>query len=144
MTLPPITFPDPQLATRNTLREIFATSGDSAADGLTVSTRKLPGADEGRSLPYMQVRSDGRFRDAQLDGRAIVRVVIWHRDEGLAEELAGLAEARLLAASNTDIRGFTSVAGPLPAGDPETGLPMSFFTVTARLRPSQLTERGAP
>lgn len=143
---PVIIFPDPQKATRDTLRAAFSVSGDPAAEGVTISTRTLPGSDDGRALPYIQVRSDGRIRDAQLDGRAIMRVLVWHRDEGLAEELAELAEARLLASSGHEIRGFTPVAGPtpLPGGDRDTGLPLSFFTITARLRPSQLPERSAP
>lgn len=134
----PITFPDPQRATRDLLRELLADRLEPSALGATVSTKTLPGSDDARPLPYVQVRSDGRFRDSRLNGRATMRVVVWHRDEGLAEDLAGLCEALLLASSSASLRGFSPVTGPIPVGDPETGLPMSFLTLTARLRPGQL------
>lgn len=134
-----ILFPDPQLAVRDLLRVRLKGRTEPEALGAVVSTRDLPGADESRSLPYIQVRSDGSFRDARLNGRATVRVVVWHRDEGLTQRLAALCEALLIGATSTDIRGAQPVSGPLPTGDPDTGLPMSFFTITARLRPRQLT-----
>jgi hypothetical protein len=134
-----IVFPDPQLAVRDLLRALLEERTEPEALGARVSTRGLPGADENRSLPYVQVRSDGRYRDSRLDGRATVRVTIWHTDEGLAENLAALCEALLLAATSDKIRGITPVMGPIPTGDEETGLPLSFFTITARLRPRQLT-----
>ena len=132
-----IDFPDPQRAVRDLLRA--ALTDRPEASGATVSTKALPGSDESRSLPYIQVRSDGRIRDTVLNGRATIRVLVYHSDEGLGEDLAGLCEALLLASSSDEVRSCSSVAGPIPAGDPETGLPLSFFTITARLRPRQLT-----
>jgi hypothetical protein len=134
-----VLFPDPQLAVRNLLRALLAGRSEPSTLGAVVSTRELPGADEGRTLPYVQVISEGKVRDARLDGRATIRVLVFHRDVGLAEELASICEALLLAASSPEIRGSTSVAGPIPTGDDETGLPLSFFTITTRLRPRQLT-----
>lgn len=135
---PPIAFPDAQLAVRDLLRALLASRTESYAQGATVSTRGLTGDDASRQLPYVQVRSDGKFRDSRLDGRATVRVLVYHRDEGLGESLAALCEALLLSASSADVRGSSSVTGPIPTGDPETGLPLSFFTITARLQPRQL------
>jgi hypothetical protein len=131
----PVSFPDPQRAVRDLLRVLLASRTESYAAGATVSTK--PPA-ENQTLPFIQVRSDGRFRDSRLDGRASVRVIVWHTDEGLGEELAGLCEALLLASSSADIRGSVSLTGPIPTGDPDTGAPMSYFTITARLRPRQL------
>lgn len=133
-----IGFPDPRRAARDLLRSVLASRAESFVQGVVVSTKPLPGADEGRSLPYVQVRSDGRFRDSRLNGRATVRVLVWHRDEGLGEDLAGLCESLLLAASSAEIRGFSPVSGPIPTSDPDTGEPLSFFTLTARLRPVNL------
>lgn len=135
----PIVFPDAQLAVRDLLRTLLASRTEPYARGAVVSTKGLTGDDASRRLPYIQVRSDGKFRDSRLDGRATVRVLVYHRDEGLGEALAALCEALLLSASSADVRGSTSVTGPIPTGDPETGLPLSFFTITARLRPRQLT-----
>lgn len=129
----PIVFPDPQLAVRNLLRVLLAERGITA----TVTTK--PRSAKTESLPYVQIRSDGRYRDARLNGRATIRVLVYHRDEGLGEELAGLIEAILLAADSAQIRGFSPVMGPIPTGDPDTGEPLSFFTLTARLRPANLT-----
>lgn len=133
-----IAFPDPQLAVRDLLRVLLAGRPEPYAAGVTVSTRSPDGTDEAPRLPYIQVRSDGRFRDSRLNGRASVRVIVWHRDEGLGEDLAGLAEALLLAGSSDRIRGASPLTGPMPTGDPDTGAPMSYFTITARLRPRQL------
>lgn len=134
-----ISFPDPQLAVRDLLRTLLAARTETYATGATVSTRAPDASDNARSLPYIQVRSDGRFRDARLNGRASVRVIVWHRDEGLGESLAGLCEALLLASTSDRIRGASALTGPIPTGDPDTGKPMSYFTFTARLRPSQLS-----
>ncbi|UJQ86802.1 tail terminator [Arthrobacter phage Reedo] len=131
----PVSFPDPQRAVRDLLRAILASRTESYAAGATVSIK--PPA-ENQTLPFIQVRSDGRFRDSRLDGRASVRVIVWHTDEGLGEELAGLCEALLLASTSADIRGCSSLTGPIPTGDPDTGAPMSYFTITARLTPRQL------
>lgn len=137
---PVIVFPDAGLAVRDLLRGLLASRAEVAAKGVTVSTRAIPGADEKRPLPYVQVRSDGKFRNARLDGRATVRVLAYGKDEGLSEELASLCEGLLLAASSDKVRGASSVSGPLPTTDPDNGLPLSFFTITARLRPRQLKE----
>jgi hypothetical protein len=130
-----IIFDDPQLATRDLLRSLLAGRPEPAAAGVTVSTR-LPAPDGPR--PYVQVRSEGRSRDSRLNGSATIRVRVWHRDEGLGEALASLAEALLLDASSDSVRGFTPLVGPLPTEDPDSGEPLSFFTITARLRPSNL------
>lgn len=131
----PVAFPDPQRAVRDLLRALLASRTESYATGATVSVK--PPA-ETQALPFIQVRSDGRFRDSRLDGRASVRVIVWHKDEGLGEELAGLCEALLLSSTSADIRGCSSLTGPIPTGDPDTGAPMSYFTITARLTPRQL------
>jgi hypothetical protein len=131
-------FPDAQLAVRNLLRSLLATRTETYASGATVSTKEIAGADGTYSLPYVQVASDGKFRNSRLDGRATVRVLVYHRDVGLGESLASLCEALLLSASNAEIRGSSSVTGPIPTDDPENGLPFSYFTITARLHPRQL------
>lgn len=133
-----IVFPDPQRAVRDLIRVLLTGRAEPYATGATVSTRAPSGTDEAPVLPYVQVRSDGRYRDARLNGRATVRVTVWHRDEGLGESLAALIEGLLLAASSADVRGCGPLVGPIPTGDPDTGAPMSYFTITARLRPRQL------
>lgn len=137
MTDSTILFPDPQKAVVDVLKLVLMGRQELVAQGVTVST--LPPKGTAPSLPYVQVRSDGRFRDSTLNGRASVRIIVWHEDEGLGEELAGLCEALLLAATSPEIRGFSPLTGPMPTGDPDTGAPMSYFTLTARLRPVQIS-----
>jgi hypothetical protein len=139
VTEPVILFPDPQLAVRDLLRVLLAERTEPAALDAVVSTKAPPGSDGTRVLPHIQVRTDGRFRSARLNGRATVRVSVWHRDEGLGESLASLLEGLLLASSSGEIRGFSPVSGSIPTSDPDTGEPLSFFTITARLTPVQLT-----
>lgn len=138
MTRPVIRFPDPRTAVRDVIRELLAERTEPEALGVTVSTKTASPDDAKRTLPHVHVRSDGSFRDSRLNGRATVRVVVWHRDEGLAQSLALLIEALLLATSSDRVRGFGSVTGPLPTSDPDTGEPISYFTLTVRLRPEQL------
>lgn len=133
-----ISFPDAQLATRNLLRGILAARSEPAALGATVSTKEPPGADEGRTLPWIQVRADPSYRNARLNGRAPVRFRIWHRDEGLGLSLGALCEALLLDATSAEIRNFSPLTGPAPTEDPDTGEPLTYFTLTARPRPQQL------
>lgn len=135
---PVIVFPDPQRAVRDLLRSLLASRPEAAAKGVTVAAKPIPGADERRSLPYVQIRSDGKYRNARLDGRATVRVLAYGKDEGLCDDLASLCEGLLLAASSDEVRGASSVSGPMPTTDPDNGLPLSYFTITARLRPRQL------
>ncbi|WIC90161.1 tail terminator [Arthrobacter phage VroomVroom] len=128
-----VLFPDPQPIVRDAIKAVLA--GRQA--GVTVST-KAALADGKRSLPWVQVRADGQFRDARLNGRATMRVLVWHKDEGLAQSLAGLIEALLLDYSGGGLRGFSAVTGPIPSGDPATGEALSFITITARLQPQNI------
>ncbi|MFD0044743.1 hypothetical protein ACFVGV_06085 [Pseudarthrobacter scleromae] len=130
-----VVFPDPRRAVRDLLKVLLAARSEPYAQGVTVST-KAPTSSA--PLPFVQVKSDGRFRDSRLNGRATVRVLVYHRDEGLGEDLAGLAEALLLESSSPQVRGFSPISGPLPTADPDTGAPLSFFTITARLTPANL------
>lgn len=133
----PIYFPRGGLATRDVVRELLPDQPE-----VTVSTKTIPGSDGDRSTPYVQTRGDGRSRSARLDGRALVRVAVWHDDEGLAESLAALIEARLLDyEGGSEIRGFTPGTGPLTTFDEEVGLWLAFFSITARLRPSNSPTR---
>jgi hypothetical protein len=135
-----VIFPDGQLAVRNALRAALAARPEPVTTGVTVSTR-VPAGTEVPPLPYVLVRLDGNSRNARLLSEATVRVTVWHRDEGLALELAGLAEALLLGglARVPEIRSVGPVASPIPTTDPDSGAPIAFFRVAARMRPRTLT-----
>lgn len=140
MSHPIIVFPDAQLLVRNLLRTLLADAPEDYAEGVTVSTKSIPGSDENPVLPYVQVRTDQSFRSQTVNGRSTIRVVVWHKDEGKGIALANLIEGLLLsdAGITSQIRGFTSIAGVIPTEDPDTNDPMSYITLTARLKPIQL------
>lgn len=140
MSKPIVVFPDAQLLVRNLLRTLLAGRSEAEAQGVFVTTKSIPGSDENPSLPYVQVRTDQSFRSQTVDGRSTIRVVVWHKDEGLGIRLASLIEGLLLsdAGTTSQIRGFTSIAGVIPTEDPDTNDPMSYITLTARLKPIQL------
>lgn len=133
-----IIFPDAQRAVRDFLRAALPARTEPYAIGATVSTRD-PDKAPSSARPFVKVALIGSSRSARLDGQAQLRVTVWHRDEGLALELAALIEGLLLVASSSTIRGCSSDLGPAPAPDPDTGEAMASITITARLHPRQLS-----
>jgi hypothetical protein len=132
----PVTFPNPRRAVRDRLRELLAGRPEPYAAGAVVEVKP---ATPGGPRPYVQVLSDGKFRDSRLNGRASVRLLVYHRDGGLAEDLAELVESLMLASSGSAlIRGASPLAGPRPADDEELGEPFAYLTLTVRLRPTNL------
>jgi hypothetical protein len=132
---PPIAFPDGQRAVRDLLVYILGQLTAPVTAGATVGIRDIPGADEGRPIPYVQVRLESSTRDTRLNGRADVRVLVYHGDEGLCHDLASLLYAHLLSATSSDVRAINPGDGPGLDEDPDNGLPFAYFTITARLRP---------
>lgn len=132
----PVTFPNPRRVVRDRLRELLAGRAEPYAVGVVVSTK--PPA-PGGPRPHVQVLSDGSFRDARLNGRASIRLLVYHGDDGLAEDLAGLVESLMLASSSSaSIRGASPLSGPRPADDEELGEPFAYLTLTVRLTPDNL------
>lgn len=129
---------DPALATRNLLRTLLTGRSETYLAGVVVSTKDPPVVNSAPAVPYVKISIDTSDRTARLNLRASVRVVAYHRDEGLCSSLARLCEALLLASGSADIRGFSPLSSPKPAEDPDTATPISFFTVAAKLRPRNL------
>lgn len=130
-----VLFPDARLVTRDTLRRLLAGRAEPEVAGVTISTKP---ADPQGPRPYVRIQADGSSRTSRLDGQQAIRLSIWHRDEGLGFALARLCEALLLGAHAPGVRSFGDRTGPLPTEDPDTGEPLSYFTITARLEPTQL------
>ncbi|QWY81833.1 tail terminator [Microbacterium phage Honk] len=133
-----IVYPYTPLLARDHLRQHLPLF--ELGEGVTVSTKPLPGADEERPLPYVRVSSDGGTRTAGLAATDELRLNIWHTDEGLAAELANLVEAIILAGPwPSGIRSITPRARPAsPIPDPDTGDPMVVLGVTAAPKPRNL------
>lgn len=140
MTDTAIIYPDGRLVVRDRLRTLLATRSEDYAVGVTVSTRQFP-VDDGvtAQVPYIQVKSDGSIRNAQLDGRMTIRLLVYGEDDGKTSSLALLAESLILADHAGGLRGCSSQQSVFPTYDPDSGRPMAFLTFTARLRPSNLT-----
>lgn len=130
---PAVIFPDPMLAALTVLR--------SAHFDVTFGTR-LPddfAPDDKPQLPYAVVRVDNVSTRYPVVEQATVRVSVWHNDDAAGLALAQRLRATLLAyPGDTDVRSFAVLTGPVPTSDPESGDPLSYFTVAARLRPTTL------
>ncbi|MFI7069550.1 hypothetical protein [Micromonospora sediminicola] len=104
----------------------------------TFGTKRLEDFPEGDvpALPYGLVALDGTTVAQRVTATAAVRVAVWADDDAAGYDLAEDLHASLLAyEGGPQIRGFGPQLGPIPTTDPDTGRPMSYFTVRARLRP---------
>lgn len=137
---PLVVFPDPQLAVVEILRTKLAGRSESYAIGASVGTVMPDGeARTKKSAPYVMVRLDATASRYPADETATIRVSVWHASEAKSLALAQLCRALLLSYEGGEkIRVATALSGPIPAGDPESGDPLSTFTVATRLRPNPL------
>ena len=137
---PTIIFPDAMLAVVEVLRDRLETVDQSYVEGFTVGT-KVP-ADRSldtATLPYILVRLDGSTLTQQANEEATIRVSVWHSTEAKGIALAQACRALLLSyGGGTKIRVIKPLTGTLPTSDPESGDPLSSFTVAVSLRPSTL------
>jgi predicted small lipoprotein YifL len=134
MAKPAVVFPDPMLATLTVLRAL----APSEATYGTKQPEEFP-ADNVPTPPYAMVRTDFQQTAYPVLQTATIRVTVWGASEASGLALAGRLMAYLLSyAGDTEVRGFGDLTGPLPTTDPDTGRPISTFTVAARLRPAPL------
>lgn len=135
---PLIVFPDAMLAVVETLRDRLEMIDEGA--GVTVGTKVAFDKSLDKSnLPYVLVRLDGSTLSRQVDEEATVRVSVWHSTEAKGLALAQACRALLLSyEGGAKIRVITPLTGAIPTSDPESGDPLSSFTVAVRLRPSTL------
>lgn len=139
MTAPAIRFGDPQRATRDALRALLPAYGLDA----TV-TMSRPDLAEGVPLPrpHVRVRSGAVRRGSRVSAEADIRLTVFADDEGAAMTFAADVEAILLAeAAGPDLFGFGPLTGPVPGTDTDTGRPIAFVTLAARLRPRSLPRK---
>jgi len=135
---PLIVFPDAMLAVVETLRDRLEMIDEGAQ--VTVGT-KVPfdRSLDKSNLPYVLVRLDGSTLSRQVDEEATVRVSVWHSTEAKGLALAQACRALLLSyEGGAKIRVITPLTGAIPTSDPESGDPLSSFTVAVRLRPSTI------
>lgn len=137
---PAIIFPDPMLAVVEVLRDRLEMVDQTYVQGFTVGT-KVP-ADKSldkKLLPYILVRLDGSTLTQQANEEATIRISVWHRTEAQGIALAQACRALLLSyGGGAKIRVIKPLTGTIPSSDPESGDPLSSFTVAVSLRPSTL------
>lgn len=133
---PLVIFPDPMLAVLEVLRERLP----AHVEGVTLGT-KTPDPDKGEpaSLPYVLVRQDGAWGTYPVQETATVRLTVWAGSEARALAVVRTARALLLAyEGGAKVRSFGNLTAPMPTEDPDTGAPLGYCTVAARLRPYPL------
>lgn len=131
-----VTFPDPILATLEVLRA----KAPGYVPGTTFGTVPPSVQREGdRKAPYGMVALDAVSGQYPVHQSATVRVVAYGVTETQALALAQILRAVLLVHEGTGpARSFGELTGPIPSTDPDTGAPIAYFTVAARMRPTPL------
>lgn len=137
---PAIIFPDAMLAVIEALKLKLDLVSNEYVTNYTIGTR-VPGDKslDKSTLPYILVRLDGSTLSRVVDETATVRVAVWHISESKGLALAGVLRALLLSyEGDSKIRAIQSLTGIIPSSDPESGDPLSSFTVAVHLRPLTL------
>lgn len=132
-----VVFPDPVMVALGILRsEPSSTFGGPVKFG-TIFPDTRPQAAQG--LPYVRVTVDTRDGLYPVTATAALRVQVWHTSEDKAATLAERLKAVLLShPGDANARGISEGVGPMPATDPDSGSPFSYFTAALRLRPTPL------
>jgi hypothetical protein len=141
VTRPLVVFPDVQAAGADVLRDALADRPEDYAAGVTVGTKIPPvRSPEDPLLPFVLVAKDTELpHPSMANSRCTLRVTVWHVDDDQAHDLAQLCQGLLLIHSGPVIRGVRPATGPLPAVDPDSGVPLSTLTILANVRPTVLT-----
>ncbi|MFF0389677.1 hypothetical protein ACFYS8_13440 [Kitasatospora sp. NPDC004615] len=141
MSAPLVVFGDAQAAAATYLRAALAGRAEPYAAGATVGTRVPDGRrPEDPHLPYVLARLDGAIPDpSRANSRVTLRLTVWHIDPDQAHDLAQLVQGLMAIHNGPVIRSVRPALGPVPALDPDSAVDLSTCTVTANVRPIQLT-----
>jgi hypothetical protein len=133
---PLVVFPDPILATLELLRERVSPHYPN----VSFVSRDYDESDpDNPGRPYLVVRQDGAYGQHPVTRTAALRLVAHETSEAKAYRLASVCQAVLLAyEGGVKVRSYGDLTGPIPSKDVDSGEPLAFFTVAARLRPSTL------
>lgn len=135
---PLVTFPDAQLAALDVLRVALP---PHTTDTVTFGTKTLvPKKPNQPALPYVAVTIDSTVSGVmRADQTATLRLRVWHHSDAkglvLAQRILGVLAAY---AGDSNVRTFREGLGPISTEDPDTGAPLTYLTVVARLRPSPM------
>jgi hypothetical protein len=134
-------FPDAQAAAADVLRDVLTGRPEPCTAGVTTGTRVPDGrSPEDPHLPYVMVRIDADLPHSSMaDTRVTLRCTVWHADADQAYDLAQIAQALLVVHAGPVIRSVRPLTGPIPATDPDSEVALASFTVSASVRPVQIT-----
>jgi len=136
-----VVFGDARSETVAALKSGLATATQPYAAGVTVGERipSLRSADDPQ-LPYVLVAVDGTPGvKYPIVAYSTVRVVVWHTNPDRANDLAQLCQGVLCSSSGDRLAHCAPATGPIPAVDPDGDIDMSWFTVTASMRGSDVS-----
>lgn len=131
---PRVKFPDPLIVALGILRAEPQSVYTANLKFGTVDAEKRPENRQG--LPYAKVSLDQSEGLYPVTSTARIRVTVWAKDQSDAFDLASICLAVLASyPGDVNVRHLGNPAGPFHAPDPETGQPMAFFSLDARLKP---------
>jgi hypothetical protein len=133
---PLVAFPDPIFETLRILRDRLPGHPETSA----VACGTLQVEETTESLPYLMVALDGSTTRYPVSETASLRIVVWAGTDLEALRIAQIARGLLFSLGrDSKVRSYGEPStGPRPDTDPDTGGPLSSFTVSARLRPEPL------
>jgi hypothetical protein len=142
---PLVVFGDAAAAGATALRDALTGRSEPYAADATVGTR-VPDlrSPEDPRLPFILIAEDDADpHPARINAAVLLRITVWHRDRDQAHDLAQLAAGLLNIHSGPVIRSTRSGSGygtgPHHAIDSDSEVDLSTFTLTANIRPIQLT-----
>jgi hypothetical protein len=133
---PSVVFPDAILAALEVLRAQVPGHVPGAAFGTAAPSVQRTGD---LKAPYGMVALDAVFGQYPVHQSATIRVVAYGTTEAQTLALAQICRTVLLTHEGGGAaRSFGELTGPIPSSDPDTGAPVAYFTVAARMRPTPL------
>lgn len=89
--------------------------------------------------PLVVVAQDGTGRPMhRANARVPLRVLVWHRTDDEAHDLAQIVLAHVHGHSGTVVRSVIEPTTPFVTADPDTGEPLASFTAIANVRATVL------
>lgn len=124
----PATFPDVLAGAISVLSDALSARSEPYVQGVSVRS-KAPA--DSSDVPVVQLGKDSDRVTYPIISRSTLRVTVWHSTEGNAADLASLCQGLILSHSGEVIEATTSLTGPIPGVDPNSGLDFATFTVAA-------------
>ena len=135
MTRPAILYPDAVKVVADYLTIELAGSGRPEASGVDDVLTREP---DPFNAPVVTVRLVGGVDDGYVTDRPRIDIIVWHTDEGLAQDLVNLCRAYLLAIPGVHngviVNTVSTFAGPVSVWDEDRNLPRYLLTVEVGVR----------